>query len=241
MAALTIERATEAMPPIPVTGEKWATHSEAYAALISEHLKPSGRWLDAGTGARILEDDLDGLENWLVQQCSMTIGMDVQVSKHLNIRTLVAGSIYDLPFANSSLDLVTCNVVMEHLGEPEKALAEVARVLVRGGAFVVNTPNLWNYGVLANAVLSKIMPEQMRLKMVHASDTREPEDIFPVRYRANTLRRLKSLFAASGFKIHRAMVLRQQRAFFSKTAAIEKLLIPLTPGVRLLVCGHKEA
>jgi len=105
-------------PVIPITGEKWAAHAEAYAKLIAEHLKPQTRWLDAGTGSRILEEDLDPLENWLVQQGGMTVGMDVQLTQHRNIRTLVGGSIYDLPFADGSFDLVTCNMVMEHLGEP---------------------------------------------------------------------------------------------------------------------------
>jgi len=225
---------------IPLTGEKWAAQSEAYATLIAEHLTPETRWLDAGTGSRILEEDLDALENWLVQHSGMTVGMDVCVTQHLNIRALVGGSIYDLPFADSSFDLVTCNVVMEHLGEPKKALAEVARVLVRGGALVINTPNLWNYGVLANAILSKVLPEQWRLALVRASDSRESEDIFPVRYRANTLRRLNALFTVSGLKVHRATVLPQPRPYFRKTAQVEKLLMTLTPGVRLLVCAHKE-
>jgi SAM-dependent methyltransferase len=229
------------MRSIPLTGEQWAAPSEAYASLIAEHLTPRTRWLDAGTGYRLLEDDMDALENWLVQQSAMTVGMDIHLSQHLNIRTLVAGSIYELPFANGSFDLLTCNVVMEHLGEPQKALAEVARVLAPDGALLINTPNLWNYGVLANAVLSKVLPEKLRLGLVRASDTREPEDIFPVRYRANTLRRLKSLFATCGLKIHRAAVLPQQRAYFRRTAGIEKLLMALTPGVRLLVCAHKEA
>lgn len=224
---------------IPLTGEKWAAQSEAYASLIAEHLKPESRWLDAGTGTRILEDDLDGLENWLVQQCRVTVGMDLLLSDHLNIRMLVRGSIYDIPFADNSFDLVTCNVVMEHLAEPEKAVAEVARVLVRGGAFIINTPNLWNYGVLANAISSKIMPDRLRLRMVRASDSREPEDIFPVRYRANTIRRLSAVCAAGGLKVHRAMVLLQQRAFFRRTEPVEKLLMKLTPGIKLLVCAHK--
>jgi SAM-dependent methyltransferase len=227
-------------PVIPTTGEKWATLSEAYATLIAEHLTPETRWLDAGTGSRLLEDDLDPLENWLVQQGRMTVGMDLHVSRHRNIRTLVAGSIYELPFAGSSFHLVTCNVVMEHLAEPTKALAEVARVLAPGGALIINTPNLWNYGVLANALLSKVMPEQWRMGLVRVSDSRQPEDIFPVRYRANTLRRLKSMFADCGLKVHRATVMPQQRAYFSKTAALEKLLMPLTPGVKLLVCAHRE-
>lgn len=226
---------------IPLTGEKWAALSEAYASCIAEHLTPHTRWLDAGTGSRILEEDLDALENWLVQHSRVTVGMDVRVTQHRNIHTLVSGSIYDLPFADSSFDLVTCNVVMEHLGEPEKAVAEVARVLVRGGALIINTPNLWNYGVLANAVLSKVMPERWRLELVQASDSREQEDIFPVRYLANTLHRLTSMCSAGGLKVHRASVLPQQRAYFRKTAALEKLLMTLTPGVRLLVCAHKQS
>lgn len=225
---------------IPVTGEKWAALSEAYAKCIAEHLTPETRWLDAGTGSRLLEEDLDALENWLVQRSGMTVGMDIRVTQHLNIRSLVGGSVYDLPFADRTFDLVTCNVVMEHLGQPEKALAEVARVLVRGGALIVNTPNLWNYGVLANAIFSKILPEQWRLGLVRATDSREPEDIFPVRYRANTLRRLHSLLRANGLKVHRATVLPQPRPYFRKTAQVEKLLMTLTPGVRLLVCAHKE-
>jgi SAM-dependent methyltransferase len=226
---------------IPLTGEKWAALSEAYATLIAEHLKPESRWLDAGTGSRILEKDLDILENWLVRQSGTTIGMDVRLTQHVSIRTLVCGSIYDLPFADGSFDLVTCNMVMEHLGEPEKSMVEIARVLVPGGALIINTPNLWNYGVLANAILSKIFPEQWRLGLVRASDSREPGDIFPVRYRANTLGRLGTLCAGSGLKIHRVTVLPQQRSFFRKTAPVEKVLMTMTPGVRLLVCAHKEA
>lgn len=225
---------------IPITGEKWAAISEAYAALIAEHLKPQTRWLDAGTGSRILQEDMDDLENWLVQHSGMTVGMDVYVTAHLNIRTLVRGSLYELPFADSSFDLVTCNVVMEHLEQPGKALAEISRVLVSGGAVIVNTPNLWNYGVLANAVLSKILPERFRLGLVKASDSREPKDIFPVRYRANSMRRLSKLFSGCGLKLHKATVLSQQRPFFRKTAALENLLMMATPGVRLLACAHKE-
>src|SRR5437868_2039129 len=194
---------------IPICGQKWAALSEAYATLIAEHLEPGTRWLDAGTGSRLLEDDLELLENWLVQQSGMTVGMDLRFTHHLNIRTLVRGSIFDIPFAEGSFDLVTCNMVMEHLGEPARAVAEMTRVLAHGGALIISTPNLWNYGVLANAVLSKVLPEQWRLRLVRASDSREPEDIFPVRYRANTLTRLSEMFTANGLKIHKLTALAQ--------------------------------
>lgn len=69
---------------IPLTGEKWVAHSEAYATLIAEHVKPKSLWPYAGTGSRILEGNLDALENWLVKQSEMTIGMDVRLTQHVN-------------------------------------------------------------------------------------------------------------------------------------------------------------
>jgi SAM-dependent methyltransferase len=224
----------------PLTGATWAAQSESYANLIAEHLSPKSRWLDSGCGGRILEEDLDRLEDWLIQQCGIVVGMDIRLTGHRNIPLLVCGSLYALPFADKSFDLVTCNVVMEHLDEPRRAVAEIARVLAPGGAVVINTPNLLNYGVMANAVLSKLLPEQWRLRLVHSSDGRETGDIFPVRYRANTLRQLISLLSTSGLKIHNAFTLPQQRPFFHRTARLEKPLMKLTPSSKLLVCAHKQ-
>jgi SAM-dependent methyltransferase len=224
----------------PITGAKWAAQSESYANLIAEHLNPRSRWLDSGCGGRILEEDLDQLEDWLVQQCGMVVGMDIRLTGHRNIQRLVCGSLYAMPFADSSFDLVTCNMVMEHLEEPERAVAEIARVLAPAGAVVINTPNLWNYGVMANAVASKLLPKEWRLRLIHGSDAREPEEFFPVRYRANTIHRLINLLSASGLKVYEAFKLPQQGPFFRRTARLEALLVKLTPSSRLLVCAHKQ-
>jgi ubiquinone/menaquinone biosynthesis C-methylase UbiE len=54
-----------------------------------------------------------------------------------------AASIYELPFADASFDLVLCCEVLEHLDTPERGLAEIARVARRGA--IVSTPRepLW--------------------------------------------------------------------------------------------------
>jgi SAM-dependent methyltransferase len=222
-----------------LTGAKWAAHSEAYAELIAEHLGSGCRWLDAGCGWRLLENDLDPLEDWLVERCGLIIGMDVLLGGHRNIRLLVRGTLYALPFAEDSLDLVTCNMVLEHLSDPARALAEVTRCLKAGGAVVINTPNLLNYGVMANAVATRVMPERWRLRLVRASDSREPDRIFPVRYKANSLRRLTGLLEACGLQVHKALMLPQRQTFLTRTARLEEILMKLTPNVRLLVCAHK--
>lgn len=52
-------------------------------------------------------------------------------------------SIYSLPYANGEFELVVCCEVLEHLDDPERALAELARVTRR--AALISTPHepLW--------------------------------------------------------------------------------------------------
>ena len=54
---------------------------------------------------------------------------------------LVQGDCMKLPFADSSLDLVTAFEVIEHLNRWEDFISETARVLDTSGIFVVSTPN----------------------------------------------------------------------------------------------------
>jgi SAM-dependent methyltransferase len=48
-------------------------------------------------------------------------------------------SVYDMPFEDGSFDLVLCLEVLEHLREPQAALAELARV--SGRDLVVSVPD----------------------------------------------------------------------------------------------------
>jgi SAM-dependent methyltransferase len=224
---------------IPLTGAKWAEKSEAYATLVSEHLSPCTVWLDAGCGSRLLQDDMDPLENWLASNCRSVFGMDLAVSANCNIKSLLHGSLYHLPFRQNSFHLITCRMVVEHLDRPEEAFAEVARCLRPGGAFIVMTPNLLNYGIFGNAVATKVLPKKLRLRIVRASDSRADEDIFPVCYKANTMRRLVSLLNNSGLQVHRAIALQQKRPYFRKHPSFEKILMWLTPIYVLLACAHK--
>jgi SAM-dependent methyltransferase len=49
----------------------------------------------------------------------------------------------ELTFAEETFDVVTAIEVMEHVGDVDAVLREVARVLVPGGRFLVTTPNRW--------------------------------------------------------------------------------------------------
>jgi 2-polyprenyl-3-methyl-5-hydroxy-6-metoxy-1,4-benzoquinol methylase len=55
--------------------------------------------------------------------------------------TLVQGTAERLPFAEQTFDIVACLQVLEHVGNPDAALAEMHRVLKPGGFACVATPN----------------------------------------------------------------------------------------------------
>jgi SAM-dependent methyltransferase len=49
----------------------------------------------------------------------------------------------DLAFADETFDVVTAIEVIEHIGDLERALGEIRRVLKPGGAFCITCPNRW--------------------------------------------------------------------------------------------------
>jgi SAM-dependent methyltransferase len=53
--------------------------------------------------------------------------------------TFVEASVTELPFADESFDAAVGNIVIQHVGEPERATRELARVLARGGRVALST------------------------------------------------------------------------------------------------------
>lgn len=52
------------------------------------------------------------------------------------------GVVEKLPYHGGSFDVVVLTEVIEHLPAPDKALAEINRVLKKGGLVIVTTPNV---------------------------------------------------------------------------------------------------
>lgn len=57
----------------------------------------------------------------------------------------IVGDAHELPYANESVSAVHSEAVFEHLADPNKAAAELARVLKRGGKAFIATPFLQAY------------------------------------------------------------------------------------------------
>jgi SAM-dependent methyltransferase len=54
--------------------------------------------------------------------------------------TSLRGSVYQLPFKDASFDCVIISEVLEHLGEDNRALREISRVLKPGGRLAASVP-----------------------------------------------------------------------------------------------------
>jgi ubiquinone/menaquinone biosynthesis C-methylase UbiE len=95
-----------------------------------------------------------------------------------------------LPFSDDSFDLITANMVLEHLEDPDSVFAEVARVLAPGGHFAFVTPNVRSPVVWAASV---VMSRSVRRGMAHLVEGRNYEHIFHTFYRANSRAAIRAL------------------------------------------------
>jgi ubiquinone/menaquinone biosynthesis C-methylase UbiE len=204
-------------------------NQEIWGESIREHLTPTTRWLDAGCGWRLLGKDLEALENELVGRARLVVGVDLDflhLRKHINIFRRIHASLASLPFPDASFDLVTCNMVLEHLREPLPMFQEISRVLAPGGTFLVHTPNIQNYLIFANIIAKKLLPRSIILKLVH--DARAKDDIFPTYYRANSARTLRELGESANLQPEFMRFLTHPRPysrFFAPAAFFELLLM----------------
>lgn len=129
-----------------VTGER-PVHDHTPASLIALHVAGyelisnrvgSGVGLDIGCGV--------GTESRLLARNDRTvIGLDYDLGTadlaRATIDGVVCGDARELPFRTNSLDWVSSSHIIEHFVDPERHVAEIARVLRPGGRLVVLTPN----------------------------------------------------------------------------------------------------
>jgi SAM-dependent methyltransferase len=127
---------------VAVTGERvttpkggfnptWQRHVAAYA--LCADLLPPGRVLDLGCG-------VGHSFELLAPRTSVGVDIDPEVLAGQDRETHVA-DMRALPFADASFDSVLSVQSLEHVPDPERVLAEAARVLAPGGVAVFVTPN----------------------------------------------------------------------------------------------------
>ncbi len=113
--------------------------AERSCGFFRDRIGPASRILDCGCGPGSITT---GLARWAPD--GEAVGIDIGAEQLEGARAIAReqgvtnvtfrqGSIFDLPFADDSFDVVFSQTVLFHVPHPEKALAEIKRVLRPGG------------------------------------------------------------------------------------------------------------
>ena len=114
----------------------WQRHVAAYA--LADDFLPPGRLLDLGCGIGHSYHLLEPRE---------TVGADISADALVGQeRETVVADMRELPFADGEFSSVLSVQSLEHVPDPERVLAEVARVLEPGGVAMFVTPNRLTLG-----------------------------------------------------------------------------------------------
>lgn len=132
-----------------------------------------------------------------MSRASYVAGIDAESVKHRSIQNVCVGDIGQLPFPDESFNLITANMVVEHLAEPAQVFAEVRRVLMPGGKFLFHTPNAHGYVTLIN----RCLPNQSKLLAARVLDGRKSEEVFPTFYRCNTEQAIRDTAKHSNLEV----------------------------------------
>lgn len=171
-----------------------------YESVLDRCASGNLRWLDVGCGHHLLPTWRFQAEQKLAARAQLLVGVDadqLSLNKHRTIRDRVRGNIGRLPFADGSFNLVTANMVFEHLDDPQAQLREIGRVLAPGGRLIFHTPNKYGYAT----VLAKAIPESLKSRLVYLLHRRKEEDVFPAFYKINSAADISRLAQSAGFAI----------------------------------------
>ncbi len=168
---------------------------EHYEALVDQLVGPTTRWLDVGCGRELFPSNRP-LARVLADRCRRLVGVDPDATLDENpfVHERVALRFDDYAPAEP-FDLVTMRMVAEHVTEPDRVVAALARSVVAGGHVVVYTVDRWSPVPLVTSIVPFALHQPIKRLLwgTHAKDT------FATAFRMNTRRRLDALLRAGGF------------------------------------------
>ncbi|KAF2756503.1 methyltransferase type 11 [Pseudovirgaria hyperparasitica] len=124
--------------PSVLKSHSWRTAQNSAAHLLP-HITPNAHILDIGCGPGTITCDLAALA-----PAGHTTGLDASpavlttarataATRHIPNISFAQGDIYALAYADASFDVVHAHQVLQHIGDPVRALREMLRVARKGG------------------------------------------------------------------------------------------------------------
>jgi ubiquinone/menaquinone biosynthesis C-methylase UbiE len=199
-----------------------------YARTVQAHVTPRTRWLDLGCGHQLWPEFIAG-QRECAETAALLVGVDpdtdsIRANRVVHHRVVAR----QLPFRDESFNLVTANMVFEHLEHPGDVLREIRRVLTPDGICIFHTVNAryWQTAV------ARHLPQAIKNFFVWFSEGRGGEDVYPTHYRINTVRDIDRLLDEAGFAAGQVTLLNTSAAgrilLLGPLVVLELLWIRLT-------------
>ncbi len=172
------------------------TPDDVYEATVEKLLPAGGRWLDVGGGRDVFPSNPQ-----LAEELAARAGRMVAVDPSPNVyENPVAHDKYECLIEDfrsaEPFDLLTLRMVAEHITDPPRAVAALARLTAPGGRVVVYTVSKFSPVSLA----AWAMPFRLHNPVKKLVWQTEQRDTFPVAYKMNTRRALGGLFDTHGLQ-----------------------------------------
>ena len=188
-------------PEVRIAGFSHVDGTISMYSQIAALLKSSDHVLDfgAGRGEQIVDDPVP-YRRWLQNlqgRCAHVEGCDVDEAvlsnPHIDgAKVIKLGE--RLPYEDSCFDMIISRYVFEHVDDPHWMAEELLRVLKPGGWICALTPNIFGYISLA----ARLIPNRLHIRaLTRIQPHRKAEDVFPTRYKLNSIRALKRYFGKS--------------------------------------------
>jgi SAM-dependent methyltransferase len=174
-------------------------HQNRYAQALGDLVSDGCAWLDVGAGTKLHDGWIGPSCEELAARAAYLAGCDVveAVRHHPHLHDARVADASRLPWPDMSFDVVSANMVVEHLTEPDAVFTEIRRVLKPGGHFVFVTPNRW-HPIIGTASIV-LPPSARRWYAVHV-EGRAAADVFVTCYRCNTVPAVRRLARTAGLE-----------------------------------------
>lgn len=172
----------------------WRDGTVEFHEMVAARVPRGGRILEIGAGA-------PNATSRFLATLGEVHGVDPDPAVRDNEALASATVVSDeaLPFPDASFDVAVSNWVVEHLEDPTRHLAEVARVLKPGGAYLFRTPNRWHYVAIVSALTPHAF-HRLVANRLRALPDAAPEP-FPTRYRMNSAGAVRREAARAGLSV----------------------------------------
>jgi ubiquinone/menaquinone biosynthesis C-methylase UbiE len=154
----------------PAFSHRWEVYDENLKQLLTDKTL----WLDCGCGNNALVHEFAPL-------VKSAYGIDVFDNPSKD-NLYIKADLKQLPFEDSSVDLVSLRFVIEHIPDVERDLSDIVRVLKPGGRLLVLTTNIKSPFV----ALGRILPDKFKRKLISLIFREKDEDIFLTYHKFNT-------------------------------------------------------